>query len=175
MRGIHRRPVNSPHKGPVTRKIFPFDDVFMRTALEDTSQSWACQGTSEYYRCDSWFLYDQLCSDFHSEYRLNQLTPNKHKVPWWSHTKHNVWITNRMSIFSWWPVASLVLIMIWYFITTFVPSSREFLPLWSWHFRFHSDAFSVLALACPRVYHHWLRRPVFNCVMDRSNLIYRWW
>ena len=28
--GIHRRPVNSPHKGPaVTRKMFPFDDVIM--------------------------------------------------------------------------------------------------------------------------------------------------
>ena len=29
VRGIHRWPVNSPHKGPVTRKIFPFDDVIM--------------------------------------------------------------------------------------------------------------------------------------------------
>ena len=27
--GIHRGPVNSPHKWPVTRKMFPFDDVFM--------------------------------------------------------------------------------------------------------------------------------------------------
>ena len=27
--GIHRWPVNSPHKGPVTRKMFPFDDVIM--------------------------------------------------------------------------------------------------------------------------------------------------
>ena len=27
--GIHRGPVNSPHKWPVTRKIFPFDDVIM--------------------------------------------------------------------------------------------------------------------------------------------------
>ena len=27
--GIHRRPVNSPHKWPVTRKKFPFDDVIM--------------------------------------------------------------------------------------------------------------------------------------------------
>ena len=26
---IHRGPVNSPHKWPVTRKIFPFDDVIM--------------------------------------------------------------------------------------------------------------------------------------------------
>ena len=28
--GIHRWPVNSLHKWPVTRKIFPFDDVIMR-------------------------------------------------------------------------------------------------------------------------------------------------
>ena len=27
--GNHRRPVNSPHKGPVKRKMFPFDDVIM--------------------------------------------------------------------------------------------------------------------------------------------------
>ena len=25
--GIYRGPVNSPHKWPVTRKMFPFDDV----------------------------------------------------------------------------------------------------------------------------------------------------
>ena len=29
VRGILRRPVNSPHKGPVTRKMFPFDDIIM--------------------------------------------------------------------------------------------------------------------------------------------------
>ena len=29
VRGIHRWPVNSPHKGPVTRKMFPIDDVIM--------------------------------------------------------------------------------------------------------------------------------------------------
>ena len=29
VRGIHRRPLNSPHKWPVTRKMFPFDDVIM--------------------------------------------------------------------------------------------------------------------------------------------------
>ena len=27
--GIDRGPVNSPHKWPVTRKMFPFDDVIM--------------------------------------------------------------------------------------------------------------------------------------------------
>ena len=29
VRGIQRWPVNSPHKGPVTQKMFPFDDVIM--------------------------------------------------------------------------------------------------------------------------------------------------
>ena len=30
LRGIHRWPVNSAHKGPVTRKMFSFDDVIMK-------------------------------------------------------------------------------------------------------------------------------------------------
>ena len=29
VRGIHRLPVNSPHKRPVTRKMFPFNDVII--------------------------------------------------------------------------------------------------------------------------------------------------
>ena len=29
VRGIHRSPVNSPHKEPVMRKMFPFDDIIM--------------------------------------------------------------------------------------------------------------------------------------------------
>ena len=33
VRGIHRWPVNSPHKRPVTRKMFPFDDVIMMVAI----------------------------------------------------------------------------------------------------------------------------------------------
>ena len=31
--GIHRWPVNSPHKRPVTRKMFPFDDVIMQISF----------------------------------------------------------------------------------------------------------------------------------------------
>ena len=30
VRWIHWRPVNYPHKGPVTRKMFPFDDIIMQ-------------------------------------------------------------------------------------------------------------------------------------------------
>ena len=44
VRGIHRWPVNSPHKGPVMRKIFPFDDVIMHgqyhNAILHTAQQW---------------------------------------------------------------------------------------------------------------------------------------
>ena len=38
VRGIHRWPVNSPHKGPVTRRMLPFDDVIM----------WGCNWRLEY-------------------------------------------------------------------------------------------------------------------------------
>ena len=34
--GISPGPVNSPHKGPVSRKMFPFDDVIMMFASEKT-------------------------------------------------------------------------------------------------------------------------------------------
>ena len=39
VRGIHRWPVNSPHKGSVTRKMFPFDDVIMNYAKVEQRDS----------------------------------------------------------------------------------------------------------------------------------------
>ena len=35
VRGIHRGPVNSPHKLPVTRKMFSFDDVIMSIPMSN--------------------------------------------------------------------------------------------------------------------------------------------
>ena len=35
VRGIYRGPVNSPHKWPVTWKMFPFDDVIVDILLDD--------------------------------------------------------------------------------------------------------------------------------------------
>ena len=35
VRRIHRWPVNSPDKGPVTRKMFPFDDVITKWKSSD--------------------------------------------------------------------------------------------------------------------------------------------
>ena len=44
VRGIHRGPVNSPHKWPVTRKMFPIDDVIMIQSnghFKPLTQMWA--------------------------------------------------------------------------------------------------------------------------------------
>ena len=39
MWGIHRGPVNSPQKWPVTRKMFPFDDVIMPRLFQSLLRS----------------------------------------------------------------------------------------------------------------------------------------
>ena len=43
--GIHRRPVNSPHKWPVTRKMFPFDDVIMVLTAQMSWHVKTCDST----------------------------------------------------------------------------------------------------------------------------------
>ena len=56
--GIHRGPVNSPHKWPATRKMFPFDDVIMNSAFHTCGRT----------RMDVWAnissgpLYPQFCN-----------------------------------------------------------------------------------------------------------------
>ena len=44
VRGIHRSPVNSPHKGPVTLKMFPFDDVIMIGSFTIRNPFLLCNG-----------------------------------------------------------------------------------------------------------------------------------
>ena len=45
VKGIHRRPVNSPHKWPITRKVFPFDDVIMVKSKLVQVMAWYHQAT----------------------------------------------------------------------------------------------------------------------------------
>ena len=47
LRGIHRSPVNSQHKGPVTRKKFPFDDVIMDCVDFWQETTWTFPNCSE--------------------------------------------------------------------------------------------------------------------------------
>ena len=56
--GILRWPVNSQHKGPITRKMFPFDDVIMYwSTMSYSDQYWICHvpgsSLSTNY-CPSW-------------------------------------------------------------------------------------------------------------------------
>ena len=54
VRRIHRSTVNSPHKWPVTRKMFPFDDVIMSTLGVPSKPFPANQNFKhECFHCDS--------------------------------------------------------------------------------------------------------------------------
>ena len=74
VREIHRGLVNFPHKWPVTRKMFPFDDVIMKHRVDTTI--WICsthQGTWKRF-LHYWIL-------------------------WWESTGHSRILTNGQ---SWW-------------------------------------------------------------------------
>ena len=72
--GIHRGPVNSPHKWPVTRKRFPFDDVIMshwyvihrgtyQSGLKECNISFNLFTLPYIRHCCNFFSYlDQSCS-----------------------------------------------------------------------------------------------------------------
>ena len=59
VRGIHRSPVNSLHKGPVTWKMFPFDDVIMWSIFFIT----ICM----FDRCKIWYLASKQCFNIFSK------------------------------------------------------------------------------------------------------------
>ena len=66
VQGIHRGPVNSPHKWPVTRKMFPFDDVIMHI-------SYALYGLLSMYSC-GFIVCSGLYNIFTNIYQLAPLT-----------------------------------------------------------------------------------------------------
>ena len=59
-RGIHRGPVNSPHKWPVTRKMFPFDDVTMYYVLYNSVHGTAI-GKTDFEQTQGDLTGEQLC------------------------------------------------------------------------------------------------------------------
>ena len=59
--GIHWWLVNSPHKGPVTRKIFPFDDVIMPEPTPIAKTFGLCEARTSITKCLialEWFQYN---------------------------------------------------------------------------------------------------------------------
>ena len=57
--GIHQGQVNSPHNWPVTRKMFPFDDVIMILPPPDHSHAW-----------EWWYAHISKLTDFHVSMRM---------------------------------------------------------------------------------------------------------
>ena len=75
VRGIHRWPVNSPHKWPVTRKMFPFDDVIMRRWRESRALRVQCEVL--------WYDFPDLLNT----HRDNTYSPRNYIVAKYSSTR----------------------------------------------------------------------------------------
>ena len=72
VRGIHRWPVNSPHKGPFTPKKFPFEDVIIlmkqrsfalkkHTGVKSIQQC-PLVDTKNFLKCQFWIIiFDDFC------------------------------------------------------------------------------------------------------------------
>ena len=76
VRGIHRGPVNSPHKWPVTRKMFPFDDVIMGNipfglfnATGPTKVTHAGPGWSKQHVCPAVIAWDGFVMRLRDRYQ----------------------------------------------------------------------------------------------------------
>ena len=80
VRGIHRWLVNSPHKSPVTRKMFPFHDVFMASNItlrnfnnilwESTSRWWYRDNRKSTTISHAYGYMVHVCVITYTRYRL---------------------------------------------------------------------------------------------------------
>ena len=106
MRGIHRWPVNSPYKGPVTRKMFPFDDVIMIPC-------YITPCTRQFVRLWNCNLYHKMlfCTKISSmiwvpaihrklTYRRNSLKISPQQLQFYNHLQQNtsVLISHQLSV-----------------------------------------------------------------------------
>ena len=77
--GIHRGPVNSPHKWPVTRKMSPFDDVIMSWFKSFKLLVIFCGNELRHYWLRFWLIacstwYHTLNQHYRSVYHLSKIS-----------------------------------------------------------------------------------------------------
>ena len=97
VRGIHRGPVNSPHKGLVTRKMFPFDDVIMFV-----------DGTTRFHTKSNpgrWLTLETISSGLH-------MLSSRH---FYCEYAQRIWRNHRVTI-VWWLIRSVWSIHQWYVV-----------------------------------------------------------
>ena len=86
---IHRGPVNFPHKWPVTRKMFPFDDVIMPRDVWWTV-SWNSTVFSSYinvynpcyYWCRQWVVAGSMSGNYLDQFCVNFVWTLRDQSPW---------------------------------------------------------------------------------------------
>ena len=71
VRGIHRGPVNSPHKRPIKRKMFPFDNVIM---LHVKKSFWLIWLNSSFFLPSLSFLFPSHSLPFRLSFFLFSLS-----------------------------------------------------------------------------------------------------
>ena len=121
VRGIHRRPMNSLHKEPVTRKMFPFDNVIMKWfingALVGMGFIWytvfhyldVCNFGSVSNAVVQTLLTRHCCNDITPKLILSQFLWNLahplHNFQWqnWQFSKIKVFQVYREQDLTYWP------------------------------------------------------------------------
>ena len=89
VQGIHRWPVNFPHKWPVTRRMFPFDDVIMESSPSGQSPPLYPNVMVRWVQvCDVTYIvfrvrepYVGSAQEKHSVIRSDQV-PERHMTHW---------------------------------------------------------------------------------------------
>ena len=82
--GIHRRPVNSPHKWPVTRKMFPFHDAIMNhQQMHDFAQAYIKESSKLRATSPSWGKKPPLTGGFPSQKGQLRVTRFHWMTPSW--------------------------------------------------------------------------------------------
>ena len=92
VRGIHWWPVDSPHKGPVTRKMFLFDDVIMTERCCDIYRWSNDQGHFPYAQCTAnWATNNNILGEM-------EMFP----AAWINEDLRRAWISNHITQWTAW-------------------------------------------------------------------------
>ena len=135
VRGIHQWPVNSPHKGPVTRKMFPFDDVIILTKFRSVHiRDWDCTG-SHILNHKSDIINDGFEATLVNEEHLILLKRNSYKLrinaPLWGlFSAHTAAVNISMS----WRHRIFRMVMFCYTFALYVLRTCGLVDVWDWTF-----------------------------------------
>ena len=143
--GIHQWPVNSPHKGPVMQKMFPYDDVII---LAVYLQSVLMRSTVSYVPC---------CNELGIKMWIQCVQPpSLFRKQWIKHPLHDTWGTPMV-------LNTLMKGFIWLYITL---SETKVLMI---NTALICNSFILVHFALWVVVRHW------NTVFSRTSLISNQW